>query len=60
MAGFYIYIYIYHISVFLLLVEGRNPYLGCDAFLGVSAFLLYWTPHLRCGRIAYIIVEQTK
>jgi len=31
------------ILLFLLLVGGRNSYFGCDAFLGVSVFLPYWT-----------------
>jgi len=46
-----LYIYMYIVYVFLLLVGGggRNPYLGCDAFLGVSVFLLYWIAHLSCG-----------
>jgi len=46
MAAIYIYI------SYLAFSWGRNPYLGCDAFLGVSIFLLYWTPHLSCGWIA--------
>ena len=55
----YIYIYIYNIS-FLAFSWGRNPYVGCDAFLGVSIFLPYWTSRLSCGGTAYIIVEKTK
>jgi len=50
MAAFYIYI------SFPAFSWRRNPYLGCNAFLGVSVFLPYWTPHLSCGWIAYIIV----
>jgi len=49
-------IYIYSIFLFFVFSWRRNPYLGCDAFLGVSVFLPYWTPHLNCGWIAYIIV----
>jgi len=52
----YICIYIYYIS-FLAFNWGRNPYVGCDAFLGVSVFMLYWTPRLSCGGTAYIIPE---
>jgi len=48
------------ICTFLAFSWGQNPYLGHDAFLAVSVFLPYWTPHLSCGCIAYIIVEKTK
>ena len=34
-----IYIYIYIYISFLAFNWGRNPYLGCDAFLGVTVNL---------------------
>ena len=39
-ALFYIYIYI---CLFPAFSWGQYPYLGCDAFLGVSVFLSCWT-----------------
>jgi len=53
MAAFFIH----RVTLFLILVGERNPYLGRDAFLGVSVFLSYWTPHLSCVWIAYNIAE---
>jgi hypothetical protein len=36
-------LYIWYVS-FLAFRWGRNSYSECDAFLGVSVFLPYWTP----------------